>query len=78
MKYAFETANRLIFKGGNNKMTETNEVRCFHELSNAIVLNAVEDYRKCIRNKTGYIGKRSTKSIKAECIEFFKSSWFQC
>ena len=44
------------------------------ELANAIVLQAVTDYRKALRGKTRY-AMVNKKRIK-ECEEFFRSEWY--
>ncbi len=44
------------------------------DLSNAIVLQAVKDYRRALAG--GSINGRDSKSVIAECERFFRSEWF--
>lgn len=59
---------------------------CYEDLANAIVLQAVSDYRRAIKElkkdpncqykisgDTWYHGKR----VKREVLKFFRSSWFE-
>ena len=43
-------------------------------LSNAIVLQAVKDYRIALAG--GSVNGRDSKSVIAECERFFQSEWF--
>ena len=44
------------------------------DLSNAIVLQAVKDYRRALAG--GSVNGRDSKSVIAECERFFQSEWF--
>ena len=44
------------------------------DLSNAIVLQAVKDYRRALAG--GSVNGRDSKSVIEECERFFKSEWF--
>ena len=44
------------------------------DLSNAIVLQAVKDYRSALAG--GSVNGRDSKSVIAECERFFQSEWF--
>ncbi len=46
------------------------------ELQNAIILQAVEDYRKALTAKRGKINDIPVGVLKADCERFFKSKWF--
>jgi hypothetical protein len=57
-------------------MSATSNISPYHLLGNAVVLQAVRDYRKA--NKKC---KHSTKNIdalstKKQCLNFFRSEWF--
>lgn len=47
----------------------------FENLANAIILQAVKDYRKALSGCK--VDKRDSKSVIAECETFFRSKWFQ-
>ena len=49
----------------------------YEQLANAIVLQAVKDYREA--NKKLRRGRKNTEaqSTKDECLRFFRSGWFQ-
>jgi len=49
-------------------MRESDEQRCYNELANAIVIQAVDDYRKTDNDNV-----MARKSIE----KFFKSGWFK-
>lgn len=44
------------------------------DLSNAIILQAVKDYRSALAG--GSVNGRDSKSVIAECERFFRSEWF--
>ena len=44
------------------------------DLSNAIILQAVKDYRIALAG--GSVNGRDSKSVIAECERFFQSEWF--
>ena len=46
----------------------------YEDLSNAIVLQAVKDYRSALAG--GSVNGRDNKSVIAECERFFRSEWF--
>ena len=52
---------------------ETNQ-RGLEDLSNAIILQAVKDYRSALAG--GSVNGRDSKSVIAECERFFQSEWF--
>ena len=45
------------------------------DLSNAIILQAVKDYRIALAG--GSVNGRDSKSVIAECERFFQSEWFE-
>lgn len=47
----------------------------YEELANAIVLQAVKDYRAALRGE--FVNHRSSKSVIKECERFFRSEWFR-
>ena len=48
--------------------------RGLEDLSNAIILQAVKDYRSALAG--GSVNGRDSKSVIAECERFFQSEWF--
>ncbi len=52
---------------------ETNQ-RGLEDLSNAIILQAVKDYRSALAG--GSVNGRDSKSVIEECERFFQSEWF--
>ena len=44
------------------------------DLSNAIILQAVKDYRSALAGRN--VNGRDSKSVIEECERFFKSEWF--
>ena len=48
--------------------------RGMEDLSNAIILQAVNDYRSALAG--GSVNGRDSKSVIAECERFFQSEWF--
>ena len=45
------------------------------DLGNAIILQAVKDYRSALAG--GSVNGRDSKSVIAECERFFQSEWFR-
>ena len=48
--------------------------RGLEDLSNAIILQAVKDYRSALAG--GSVNGRDSKSVIEECERFFRSEWF--
>lgn len=48
----------------------------YRELADAIILQAVDDYRKALDGKS-YLQSKSPKWVIKECEKFFHSSWFR-
>lgn len=48
--------------------------RGLEDLSNAIILQAVKDYRSALAG--GSVNGRDSKSVIADCERFFQSEWF--
>ena len=48
--------------------------REMEDLSNAIILQAVKDYRSALAG--GSVNGRDSKSVIEECERFFQSEWF--
>lgn len=49
----------------------------YKELANAIVYQAVSDYRNSLRGKSCYGSYKTPKSMKADCEKFFRSDYFR-
>jgi hypothetical protein len=58
-------------------MSKVNNTDPYEQLTNAIVLQAVRDYREV--NKKLCRGRKNAdaQAVKDECIRFFRSGWFQ-
>ena len=51
----------------------------FENLANAIILQAVSDWRECRKDDNGeYRHPRDTKVSREEIKTFFRSEWFTC
>ncbi len=48
----------------------------YQELANAVVMQAVKDWRSAVRVLKKRPRHEKAKAMKAECERFFKSSWF--
>lgn len=48
----------------------------FERLANAIVLQAVKDYRKALKRVARHPKGRDGLAAKNECERFFRSGWF--
>ena len=48
----------------------------YENLANAIVLSAVEDYRKVLQRWSRYPEKDAYQQEKTELEQFFRSDWF--
>ena len=55
-------------------MNETEIEKGIENLSNAIVLQAVKDYRSALSGCN--VNGRDSKSVIEECERFFQSEWF--
>lgn len=44
------------------------EIKCYENLANAIIIQAVKDYRKGLRT--------DNRKLKRECERFFRSDWY--
>ena len=49
----------------------------YNELANAIVMQAVKDYRKALKNLRKNRNNKDAMSDAMECESFFRSSWFR-
>lgn len=48
----------------------------YEKLANAIVLEAVKDYRTALKRVARHPKDRDGLAVKNECERFFRSSWF--
>ena len=48
----------------------------YEKLANAIVLQAVKDYRKALKRVARHPKDRDGLAVKNECERFFRSGWF--
>ena len=49
----------------------------YESLANAIILRAVEDYRKALRVLSGHPYHRDALQKKRSILRFFRSDWFR-
>lgn len=49
----------------------------YEELANAIVMQAVKDWRKAVKTLKKKTRKEPAKQMKEECERFFRSQWFE-
>ena len=49
----------------------------YQELANAVVMQAVKDWRAAVRTLKKRSRHEKAKKLKAECERFFKSDWFK-
>jgi len=54
------------------------DVKNWENLANAIILQAVTDWREAIKNIKKYPLKIKGYSEKLKCEKFFRSMWFEC
>ena len=47
----------------------------YKHLANAVILQAVSDYRKSLRGERAYL-HMSVEDMKKDCERFFQSEWF--
>lgn len=58
-------------------MSKINDPKPYEELANAIVLQAVKDYRNALAQLDRYPRNKDAKTEKEECERFFRSGWFK-
>ena len=49
----------------------------FEELANAVILQAVKDYRQALRQLKRNPDYKKADIMKADCERFFQSEWFE-
>lgn len=57
-------------------MAKTNNGDPYENLANAIVLSAVEDYRKALKKYSRNLNSKSEKAEVDSLERFFKSQWY--
>lgn len=57
-------------------MSETSSISPYHLLGNAVVLQAVRDYRKANKRCRSAKPSSDALSTKRQCQSFFRSDWF--
>ena len=58
-------------------ITYSEDNECYSNLANAIIYQAVEDYRKAIRDKFESKNCDINRRMKRDCLKFFRSEYFQ-
>ena len=58
-------------------MSKDNNLDPYEQLANAIVLQAVRDYREANKKLHGRRRNKEAEITKDECLRFFRSGWFQ-
>lgn len=57
-------------------MSEVCSVDPYEELGNAIILQAVKDYRTAIRRLANGRKNKDAQVMKEDCLTFFHSEWY--
>ena len=57
-------------------MSKNSNLNPYEELANAIVLQAVRDYREAVKKLSRGRKNRDAQDTKEECLRFFRSKWF--
>lgn len=57
-------------------MSKNSNLNPYEELANAIVLQAVRDYREAVKKLSRRRKNRDAQFTKEECLRFFRSKWF--
>ena len=57
-------------------MSKNSNLNPYEELANAIVLQAVRDYREAVKKLSRERKNRDAQFTKEECLRFFRSKWF--
>lgn len=58
-------------------MSKENNIDPYEKLANAIILQAVRDYRVANKKLHGRRKNAEAQDIKDRCLRFFRSDWFQ-
>ncbi len=58
-------------------MSATSSISPYHLLGNAVVLQAVRDYRKANKRYKHSTKNSDALSTKRQCLSFFRSEWFK-
>ena len=58
-------------------MNEVHTVDPYEELGNAIILQAVKDYRRAIRRLAKGRRNKEAQIMKKDCLTFFHSGWYE-
>ena len=57
-------------------MSKNSNLNPYEELANAIVLQAVRDYREAVKKLSRGRKNHDAQDTKEECLRFFRSKWF--
>ena len=57
-------------------MSTTSSIDPYQKLGNAVVLQAVKDYREAVKKLSCGKKNKAAEQMKAECEKFFKSDYF--
>lgn len=57
-------------------MSSKNELNPYEGLANAIILQAVKDYREANKKLSKGRTNHTAEALKNDCLRFFKSAWF--
>lgn len=58
-------------------MSKENTLNPYEQLANAIVLQAVRDYRTALKRLSKNPRSKDALAVKDECERFFRSSWYE-
>ena len=57
-------------------MSKQDNLDPYESLANAIIMQAVKDYREALRKLSRGRGNRAAEAVRDECLRFFRSGWF--
>lgn len=57
-------------------MSRESNIDPYEGLANAVILQAVKDYRNAVRKLARGRKNHEAEAVKAECLRFFRSGWF--
>ena len=74
--YIIKENGMTLYAADANRDKVPIEIEPYKELANAVILQAVDDYRKWTKEYSGSHGDRKLRKGIVELKEFFRSEWF--
>ena len=72
----YEHSGYVAYDSGNLVGRQAEQSNEWSNLTNAVVMQAVKDWRAAVRALKKQPRNENAKRLKAECERFFKSDWF--